>query len=351
MDHYANYTLRDFIQDESFIQWVKYPDAESTKYWESVRSTYGHLSAVIDKAADIVNALSTFYPEVPDAEIEKGREAIFEQYRQQRSFPIQSYLAIAASVIFLLGFTWWWFKPEASVHFARQILSPRNNEKEISNNTETTKLVISPDGSAITLSPKSSIRYEIHDDHREVYLDGEAYFDVVKNAKKPFYVFSNGLTTKVLGTRFKVSAYSGDTDVKVEVSSGRVSVYSNESGNDDPEKNALILTPNQRAVYSKKDLQLTRLVVEEPKVLIPKERLESYVYTNTPISQIFEGLEEIYGIKVIYDAEKFKDCKLNMVLSDESLFEKLELIGKVVEARYNVIDGQVIFIGDGCSDK
>lgn len=351
MDRYANYTLRDFIQDESFIHWVKYPDAENTEYWESVRSTYAHLSPVMDKAANLVNALATFYPEVSDAEIEKGREAIFEQYRKERSFPIQSYLATAASIIFLLGFAWWWFKPEASIHFAGRILSAQNSEKEFLNDTDTTKLLISPDGSAITLSPKSSVRYEIHDDRREVYLDGEAFFDVVKNAKKPFYVFSSGLTTKVLGTRFKVSAYSGDTDVKVEVSSGRVSVYSTESGNKDSEKNALILTPNQRAVYRKKDLQLLRSVIEKPRVLIPKERLESYVYTNTPISQIFEGLEEIYGIKVIYDKEKFKDCKLNMVLSDESLFEKLELIGKVVEARYNVIDGQVIFIGDGCSDK
>ena len=94
------------------------------------------------------------------------------------------------------------------------------------------------------------------------------------------------------------------------------------------------MSPNQQAVYRKSDSQLTRTVVEKPKVLVTVEQLKTYTYTDTPISKVFEGLEDIYGIKVVYDREKFKNCRLNMVLSDESLFEKLELIGKVVEARY-----------------
>ena len=136
----------------------------------------------------------------------------------------------------------------------------------------------------------------------------------------------------------------------MEVTSGKVRVYSTENEDNNPELGGITLTPNQQAVYSKKDLQLTRTVVEQPKVLVTQEQLKTYTYTDTPISKIFAGLEDIYGIKVIYDEEKFRNCRLNMALTDESLFEKLELIGKVVEARYNVIDGQVIFIGDGCSE-
>jgi transmembrane sensor len=354
MDQYANYTLRDFIQDEHFIHWVKYPDADNTGFWESVRTNYPHQSVLMDQAVNLVNAFSTFYPEVPDADIEKTRQAILDQYPRGRTFPISRqrlYLSVAASVMLLLGFAFWFKSGDISIPFAKKPLTGSKTEILAQNDGVTTKVITLPDSSTITLSPHSSVTYEMTgSDRRVVHLEGEAFFSVTKNAQKPFFVFANGLITKVLGTRFKVSAYPNGEEVKVEVTSGRVRVYSTETGKDDPESRGVTLTPNQQAVYRKKDLQLTRMVVEKPKVLVTIEQLKTYIYTDTPISKIFEGLEDIYGIKVVYDKEKFKNCRLNMSLSDESLFEKLELIGKVVEARYNIIDGEVIFIGDGCSE-
>lgn len=354
MDQYANYTLRDFIQDEHFIHWVKYPDAESNGFWESVRTTYPDQSAVMDQAVSLVNAFSTFYPEVPDSEIEKGRQAILDQYPRGKTLPISRqrlYLSVAATILLLLGFAFWFRPGMISIPFAQKPLTGSKTEIHTTNEGVATRVIMLPDSSTITLSPKSSVTYEMNgNDRRVVHLEGEAFFSVTKNAQKPFFVFANGLITKVLGTRFKVSAYPNGEEVKVEVTSGRVRVYSTETGKDDPESGGLTLTPNQQAIYRKKDLQLTRMVVEKPKVLVTVEQLKTYTYTDTPISKIFEGLEDIYGIKVVYDQEKFKNCRLNMSLSDESLFEKLELIGKVVEARYNMIDGQVIFIGEGCSE-
>jgi transmembrane sensor len=354
MDQYANYTLRDFIQDDFFISWVKSPDAETTQHWESVRAAYPDQSLAMDHAASLVNSFSSFYPEVPDSEIEKAREAILDRYENQKTVPFgqkRLYLSVAASVLVVLGVALWFRPNVTSIPFIAKTLTRSKSGIQTSNDTKTAKLITLSEGSTITLSPNSNVRCELtSDDRREVYLEGEAVFQVTKNADKPFYVYSNGLVTKVLGTKFKILAYPGGADVKVEVSSGRVRVYSSETGKDHAATEGLTLTPNQKAVYNKKDLQLTRTVVSQPKVLITPEQLKTYTYTNTPVSKIFEGLEDIYGIKVIYDKETFKNCKLNMSLSDEPLFEKLELIGKVVEARYNVIDGQVIFIGDGCGE-
>lgn len=354
MDHYANYTLRDFIQDDLFIRWVKYPDPDSTRYWESVRDAHPHLSSVMDHAAGLVNAFSNFYPNVPDSEIEKGRQVILGRYERERVIPFDRrrlYISVAASVLVLLGIALWIRPNVTSVRFIKQSLTQRKDDIQTSNEGTTARVISLSDGSTITLSPRSSVRCELKSDsRREVYLEGEAFFNVTKNPDKPFYVYSNGLITKVLGTRFKVLAYPNGKVVKVEVTSGRVRVYSATAGAGHEESGGLTLTPNQEAIYNIKDQQLTRTVVEQPKVLITPEQLKTYTYTDTPISKIFEGLEDIYGIKVVYDKEKFKNCRLNMSLSDESLFEKLELIGKVVEARYNVIDGQVIFIGDGCSE-
>ena len=226
-----------------------------------------------------------------------------------------------------------------------------NSENRFYNEGKEVKKIVLSDGSVITLSSQSKVRCDMDEmGKRKVYLEGEAFFDVAKNLNRPFYVYANGLITKVLGTRFKVSAYNNGEEVKVEVNSGRVKVFSNENGKDDEESEGVVLTPNQRVVYRKKDMSLTRLVVEKPQMIITPKNIEKYTYTNTPISEIFDGLEQLYGIKVNYDKNAFKDCKLNMVLTDESLFEKLELIGKVVDGRYNVIDGQVFFIGAGCSE-
>jgi transmembrane sensor len=353
MNQYANYTLRDFIQDDLFIQWVKYPDADNTAHWESVRSAYPHQSAVMDHAAGLIAGFAAFYPDVPDSEIERGREAIMERYNSQGFWPLgkrRLYLSIAASILLLLGIAVW-FKPHVPKAAFIEGAFIKTTDTEATNEGDSLKTISLPDGSTITLSPNSQVSYEVKDrDKREVYLEGEAFFHVAKNPDKPFFVYANGLVTKVLGTSFKVSAYPNGEVVKVAVSSGRVRVYKGDAGKEQGTSTGLTLTPNQQAVFSKKDQQLTRTVVEQPKVLITPERLKTYTYTDTPISKIFEGLEDIYGIKVVYDQEKFKNCRLNMSLSDESLFEKLELIGKVVEARYNVMDGQVIFIGEGCPE-
>lgn len=355
MEHYENFSLGDFIQDQYFILWVKYPNPESTQHWDAVKNVYPDKSEIIDKAREMVLALSSFHPEVDDAVIEKGRQVIISQINKPKlsvAFRKRVFLYAAASVLILLGFSIWWYGDNSAVLNERLVSSDIKKENRFYNKGKEPKKVVLSDGSVITLSSNSNVTCEmLLKGQRKVYLEGEAFFEVTKNANRPFYVYANGLTTKVLGTSFKVSAYDNGEEVKVEVNSGRVKVYSMENGKDDPESQGIVLTPNQSAVYRKKDMTLTRLVVEHPQMIITPENIEEYTYTDTPISEIFDGLEQLYGIKVNYDKKAFKHCRLNMVLTDESLFEKLELIGKVVEGRYNVIDGEVFFIGAGCNEN
>jgi transmembrane sensor len=353
MEQYQHFTLQDFVHDEDFIRWAKKPDPESNAHWEAVRNTFPHQSGIIDHAAALVQGFSKFYPEVPESKIELAKQVIMDQVLAEKRVPLIRrywYLSAAASIAVLIGIALWYNPAEIPVQFAKSFLKD-DSEVRSANDGATTKTIHLDDGSSITLAPQSNVRYEMGEaDRRVVYLEGEAFFNVGKIPDRPFFVFANGLTTKVLGTQFKVSAYPGEADVKVEVTSGSVRVYRSENGEEQADTDGLTLTPNQRAIYTKKDLQLVRSVVAIPKALVTREQLATYTYTDTPISKVFEGLEEIYGIKVIYDKETFKSCRLNMSLSDESLFEKLELIGKMVEARYNVLDGEVVFIGEGCSD-
>jgi ferric-dicitrate binding protein FerR (iron transport regulator) len=93
----------------------------------------------------------------------------------------------------------------------------------------TTKEAVLPDGSHVRLGAESSIRYATAFDEptREVELRGMAYFDVVHDPARPFIVHvRNGITTKVLGTRFVVSAYPESPRVQVAVAEGRVALSS-----------------------------------------------------------------------------------------------------------------------------
>ena len=106
-----------------------------------------------------------------------------------------------------------------------------------------------PDGTTVWLNAGSKLFY---DDHfsgatREVMLEGEAFFDVVKQPQRPFIVHTSGIDIKVLGTAFNVKSYPEDKTVITTLYRGSVKIFrENES-----EKSAIILKPNQKAIIPK----------------------------------------------------------------------------------------------------
>ncbi|RYY69264.1 MAG: FecR family protein [Chitinophagaceae bacterium] len=104
-----------------------------------------------------------------------------------------------------------------------------------------------PDGSDVWLNAGSKLNFDknFEGDTREVYLTGEAYFDVVHNAEKPFIIHTTKINVKVLGTRFNVKAYEGDKTTETSLIKGSVEVFLKS----DPNKKYL-LKPNQKLVLS-----------------------------------------------------------------------------------------------------
>ena len=208
-----------------------------------------------------------------------------------------------------------------------------------------------PDGSKVLLEPNSRLSYNptFEGELREVYLSGEAFFDVKKNPKKPFFVYANSLVTKVLGTIFSVKAYAKDKQVFVKVKTGKVSVYQNKlNSNNDPEINGIVLTPNQQVIFGKSEEKFIKSLVEKPIILLTSQELINFSFKNVPIEQIFLALEKAYGVDIIYDKESMLACRLTTSLTTETLFEKLDIICDGVEATYKVVDAQIIITSNGC---
>jgi ferric-dicitrate binding protein FerR (iron transport regulator) len=108
--------------------------------------------------------------------------------------------------------------------------------------------VVLPDKSVVWINAGSSLKYNksFNKINREVYLEGEAYFEVSHDSLKPFIVKSDALDVKVLGTRFNVKAYENDQTVDVCLISGKVDVHFNEEASALPN---VIMKPNQLVSY------------------------------------------------------------------------------------------------------
>ena len=357
---YEKYTIEDFITDDDFIQWAKYPTEESDLFWHLFIHNEPNQAAIIQKAKLAVQQLAI----VSKQNVSQGEEPVIWN-EIKGSLPEKNksfFLAInwekwslAASIFLVFGFgVWLKIKSNSSDTplYSELVSKTIQPLKEVINNTKAKITVKLPDGSQVILQPNSRLSYEesFVGKTREVYLAGEGFFDVKKNPNKPFMVYANGLVTKVLGTSFTIKAFETDKEVVVNVKTGKVSVYSQKTiHNQDPETYGLVLTPNQKVVFSKEDERLTRNLAEKPVILLTSQELLQFSFKDSAIEQIFYALEKAYGVEIIYDKEVMVNCRLTTSLTKETLFEKLDIVCAGIEANYKVVDAQVIISGNGCN--
>lgn len=214
-------------------------------------------------------------------------------------------------------------------------------------------LVKLPDQSLVILQPGAQLIYPqvFNASKREVRLKGEAFFEVSKNAAKPFYVLSNELTIRVVGTSFKVKANDGDDQFKIMVSTGRVEVSAHQlKGSQIQENQSVVLMPNQQAVLYRKALVLQKTVLKKPLLLSEESTVIHFNFSGTPFSEVISTIEEAYGVHITYNEKVMGSCQLTASLIDQPLDERLRLICKAVEAEYRIVNGQIIIEGKGCGN-
>ena len=110
------------------------------------------------------------------------------------------------------------------------------------------------DGTVVWLNADSKFRCPQSFDGaatREVFLEGEAYFEVAKDKKHPFLVHSGNLTTRVLGTKFDVNAYHTNKTIEVTLVEGKVMLTANADIAQHKKPDTLYLKPNEKAYFNK----------------------------------------------------------------------------------------------------
>lgn len=233
----------------------------------------------------------------------------------------------------------------------KQISLLSNDVKKTVNNTMGVRRVMLEDGTVIALKPNSSIEYpeSFANDERRVLLKGEAFFDVSKDKDRPFIISTSQLRVKVLGTSFNVVAYEGAKEVSVAVKTGRVSVAkSKQVTAPEPEGEEVILTPNQEVVYNTAEDLFSKKLVARPEVILAKPTLFETQYDGAPVVKILSGLEQNYGISILYDEEVLSNCILTTSMAEEGLYERIQIICRAIGAEYEINNANIIIKSNGC---
>ena len=184
------------------------------------------------------------------------------------------------------------------------------------------------DGTEVWLNAETEIRYPVQftGNKRVVYLDGEAYFTVAPDKKKPFTVVSTHASVSVLGTQFNFRAYPDEQDVQTTLVSGSVIMQSEKY------KQQIKLVPGEQGVLEKNSAKLM------------KQEVNTYLYTawkdgrfafrDARLEDLFNILARWYDLSVFYQSPEAKDIRFTGDLNKTDDFKS---ILKIIEQNERVI--------------
>jgi len=245
----------------------------------------------------------------------------------------------------------WWFSAAAALLLVassyflkvRQALMPAvvyNREWVKPGQTKTITL---EDGSVVVLNTGSRFAYPEHfaSAHREVYLEGEAFFKVAKNPNQPFIIHSNGMQTQVVGTSFNVYAYKQASQMRVTVLTGKVVVTDSLSGQQ------VALLPAQQGVFDKQQRKLSVAAANNPQQSIAWQQGE-LIFEDASLPEVVDKLGVRYGTSIQLRDSQLKKCRLTVSFKQESLAEALQVVAALTNSTYANAGGKVELRGRGC---
>jgi transmembrane sensor len=348
----SEFSARDFAEHPDFRNWVQAPTPESDTFWENYRQTYPHQQPHILRAQALVKAIAEspqFFPS--DSQLSEMWQFVEAHTSEKTHTPVvrslRGWWATAAAVILVMAAGWiWWQQRQQPISYDTIVATATKQLEERINTQNQIQHLRLPDGSSVQLAPKSRLSFaKKFENLREVYLDGEAYFEVKRDPEHPFLVYAAETVTQVVGTSFTVQAFVGKPNVNVSVREGKVAVSSRKNLSNDL-KNTVLLAANQQATFVRNGEILVKSLVENPTKIIADQK--ELVYTDRSAVNVLRDLEQQYGVELVYDEEVLKKCFVTISFSDEVFYERLRLLCRTIGAEYETIEAQIVIKSNGC---
>lgn len=351
---YLQLSLEELIENREFIAWVL--RGKHQKEWDSFLSENPEFKNIANKGKQIVELVRDTNDHISKDDILilwKNIENFDNQVRHSRRIKLRNFMRYAAFLVVVLsiGAAWMTYRNPKPYVFSTNsnniattqsllflsdgtTIDLKNDNSKIAlnsneqitidndriidlsktDNPDDTKMnevvipygkksqLILEDGTKVWLNAGSHMAFPTKFDQkkREVFLEGEAYFEVAHNKSRPFCVNTNEISIKVLGTKFNISAYQSDHLTETVLIEGKVSVS---------ERSALglfneetILSPHQKASYNKEKQTIS--VRDEPDVEFVIAWTEGWFkFSKQSLNEVLNKLQRYYNVQFVYDNE------------------------------------------------
>jgi transmembrane sensor len=342
--HEEEEELRVLLQEHSYVSYV---DEVLAGDWKETYNYYqpGKIASLYEQHQQrLANAVDENSAEV---------ELIVEPLKQGKLRSIWRYAAAACIAVALFA-TWQWWPSstvaKTNVVYEQQLVTQKGSRSQI----------VLPDGSKVWLNAGSTLDYpkQFNGKTRAVQLQGEAYFEVAKNAKQPFIVHTQTFDIKVLGTGFNVRAYPDEDSAVTSLVHGSVEVITGGK-----EKRTILLKPNEKITLA------TTLTVQEAtdKTNVPETALLNTVpekmmliddtvqqetawvknqlaFKKMPFVKVALLLENWFGTEIRFRTEDKKALNFTGVFEGQSLDEILGILEATGTFHYKKDSSGIIWI-------
>jgi ferric-dicitrate binding protein FerR (iron transport regulator) len=289
---------------------------EISKIWMESGKWESDFSPNLDQAWEKVKSSTLELGKKPS----KGEKVVL--------FP-QWFWKVAASVLVLIGFG-----------LVFQLWNKKEENWNQVSSLQEKKLVILPDSTKVWLNRNSILQFaDFEGEMRQVKLEGEAFFEVVKNPEKPFQIKGRQSLTEVLGTSFRLISLPSGKD-RVEVAAGLVAFSNLKNG-----YGKVYLKPGKCAEIQA-DGKLVETIISDPNfVALKTERL---VFENTPLPKVCQQLESYFGKPVHIKNEALGQCRFTGSFEKPGLDEVLEVLRFSADLQISTKDSAIFLNGKGC---
>lgn len=310
---YSSFKAEEFCKDVDFIAWVLAPTNESNQFWNAYIANNLSKIKEVEIAKEYIETFHFQEVDVSDEDISRLKSRIWDDIEQT---PIRlnwwkkpiSWVAAASVVLVAFALSWYYQIPIAYETAYGQI-----------------RKIDLADGSVVTLNANSKLRIAndlVNTSLREVWLEGEAYFNVAKKNGAKFIVHTSEAEVEVLGTEFNVNTRRKQT--KVILHEGKVKLL---AGN----AQSVIMKPGEMAtvVNNFQPIQLKMVKPEQYDVW-----RESLVTLNDKtVLEIAEMLEDTYGIILTFEDSLMLDKKLSGKLVMKSTNDFVENLATILDVK------------------
>lgn len=325
------YLQKNISEEEmkELMSWIKENEEHKEMFFQ-MKNTYDlRVGGLFPTADEMEESKKRLFTKIAKAE-ETERVLQMEQKKKRRLQTLGKYAAVAlVCIMATLG-----------VQYIMNTKSPRlYTELDMESGPRMGHMTL-PDGTKVILNASTKLRFpdKFEKDMREVYLDGEAYFDVIRNEKAPFIVHTDKQKIRVLGTQFNVMDYSVDDYSITTLVSGAIQMQA--VGKTGEYGDPVILKPNQQVFFNKENnhLALSNIEINMSRTWVNKV----YHFKSEPLLQITTRLEKLYGIQIHIQNEELKETEFTGTFGlDQELDEVLRIINFEKQFTYEKTEDEI----------